>query len=140
MEAARLLLSAGLLVSLAVAPTTDGVELRKYPAHIQDCYDADTCTADFDLGLNIVMRGQKVRLYGIDAWEMRGEEKPKGELAKAWMNAQVANKDVVLGLVQKKKGGDKTGKYGRWLVIVFVGERNLNEELVQLGHAEYAEY
>lgn len=139
MEAARLLISAGLLISLAASSNT-GVELRKYPAHIQDCYDADTCTADFDLGLNIVMRGQKVRLYGIDAWEMRGEEKPQGSLAKAWMNAQVANKDVVLGVVQKKRGGDKTGKYGRWIVVVFVGDRNLNDELVTLGHAEYAEY
>jgi micrococcal nuclease len=139
MEAARLLLSAGLLISLAVSPT-DGVELRKYQAHIDDCYDADTCTANFDLGLGVILSGQKVRLYGIDAWELRGEEKPKGELAKAWMNAQVANKDVVLGVVQKKKGGDDTGKYGRWLVIVFLGERNLNDELVKLGHAEYAEY
>lgn len=113
---------------------------RTYPAHISDCYDADTCTADFDLGLGVIVRGQKVRLYGIDAWEMRGEEKPKGALAKAWMNAQVANKDVVLGVVQKKKGGDDTGKYGRWLVIVFIDDRNLNDELVTLGHAEYAEY
>ena len=40
---------------------------------------------------------------------------------------------------------DKTGKYGRYLAEIFIPEKtgelvNLNEELVKLGHAQWASY
>ena len=33
---------------------------------IHSVYDGDTVTVDIDLGLNVVIRKEKVRLYGID--------------------------------------------------------------------------
>jgi micrococcal nuclease len=114
-------------------------EYRTYPGRIAGCYDGDTCTADFDLGMGVVLLEQKVRLYGIDAWELRGEEKEKGRLARDWINAQVKEKAVRIDVVQKSSK-DAKGKYGRWIVVIWVDTLNINEELVKLGHAERASY
>ena len=64
------------------------------------------------------------RFAGINA--------PEGKLtdAAAWLTQQLpVGLEVV---VETKKTQEK---YGRWLVTVFVGDRNLNEELVGLGLA-----
>ena len=126
-------------------------EFKTYSGTVTDCYDADTCTVTFHIqqdvqvGFGVVVTvttqivDQKVRLYGIDAWEMRGEEKPKGIVARDWMREQVVNKVVRIDVLQKS-GKDAKGKYGRWLVKLYRGITDLNAELVKLGHAEEATY
>ena len=47
----------------------------EYRAHIIKVYDGDTVTADIDLGFNVILKKQKLRLIGIDAPEIRGAER-----------------------------------------------------------------
>ncbi len=139
------------------------LDFHWYDVRLKGIYDADTQTFDFLLGMGVVLRDQTVRLWGIDAWELRGPEKPKGVEALAYAR----------GVLFKDEGGalkprpivvrtydDRRGKYGRWLVEVFVqtGFRpaftdrggneqparmewvNLNKALVDNGHAEVVDY
>jgi micrococcal nuclease len=102
----------------------------RYKAIIVSVYDGDTCTADIDLGFGIWMRGQKLRLSGIDTPELRGEERERGIEVRDYVRSLILNKEVV---IETEK--DKTGKYGRWLATIYVGDMNLNEELMTNGMA-----
>ena len=85
-----------------------------YKAHIIDVYDGDTVTAVVDLGFHVTMK-IKVRLKGIDAPELRGEERPAGLVSKARLEELILNKDVLLYTFK-----DKQEKYGRWLGDIVV--------------------
>lgn len=111
--------------------------------------DADTVDLIVDLGFG-VHKQDRFRLFGIDAWEVRGPERPKGLLAKAFLDAQI-NKaygeggELVVRTVRATNGRDKQGKYGRYLATLFVVRKDgtrldLNELLVKEGHAEHATY
>ena len=59
--------------------------MYQYRAKILKVLDDDTVEIDLDLGFNIVLSNQKVRLAGIDTPESRTtntEEKPRGLLSK----------------------------------------------------------
>ncbi|NUM47619.1 MAG: thermonuclease family protein [Anaerolineales bacterium] len=114
--------------------------LYHYRAQITDIYDGDTCTADIDLGMNIWMKGEKLRLYRINAPELRGEERPNGLLARDFFRALVQDKEITLQTVK-----DRKEKYGRYLAEIWfkdeTGEwRNVNDLMVQNGHAKYQNY
>ena len=53
------------------------MNLYYYRARVKSVYDGDTCTVDIDLGLRVWLKGEKLRLYGINASELRGSERPK---------------------------------------------------------------
>lgn len=110
-----------------------------YSAEVVSVYDADTLTLKVDLGFGLTLT-EKFRLYGIDAWEMRGVEKPEGTIARDWLRERLSSHEVIY----LKSYKDKKGKYGRYLATLYVEENgsftNLNEQLVVLGHAEKAEY
>ena len=44
--------------------------LYSYKIHVRRIIDADTIEVDIDLGFGIVMTGQKIRLFGINAPEV----------------------------------------------------------------------
>lgn len=105
---------------------------------MRSIYDADTIRFDIDLGFGINLVNQIVRLYGIDAWELRGEEREKGLVARDAVIDQFDKRgpDVILTTYK-----DKKGKYGRWLATVgWEDGLNLNDWLVAEGHAETASY
>ena len=89
---------------------------------IASCYDGDTCTTT---------TGERVRLACIDTPElvgMRAEPVP----AKA-------ARDNLRGLVMGKKVRIRRiteDRYGRTVAELFVGERNVQREMVAAGHAE----
>jgi len=60
-----------------------------YPAEIERVIDRDTIVADLSLGLGVVLDGQYIRLYGIDAWGIKGEEREKGFLAKEYLERRL---------------------------------------------------
>ena len=97
--------------------------LYHYKAHITKVYDGDTVTADIDLGFNMVMRKQKLRLLGIDTPEIRGEERPEGLISRDRLAELILNTDV--HIVTHK---DKSGKYGRWLVTIYAQLRDLDKD------------
>lgn len=115
-------------------------QLYTYKAHVTDVYDGDTITVDVDLGMNIWIRGLKLRLYGINTPEIRGPEREAGLIATAFVKALIEDGEVVITTVK-----DKTGKYGRMLATVYYRNvdgsyTNLNEELLEKGMAKELTY
>ena len=80
-------------------------------------------------------RKERLRLYAIDAWEKRGEEREKGLEAAQYVCGKIPTGVRVLIKTFK----DKTGKYGRYIAKVYYRENNgwtcLNDMLVKEGHA-----
>lgn len=118
--------------------------MYEYKALVTAVYDADTITADIDLGFKTSANGVKLRLYGINAPEVRlgrgttPDEKKKGLAARDWLRERILEKEVMIRTYQ-----DKSGKFGRWLVEVFPKDDlawSYNELLVEHGHAELADY
>jgi micrococcal nuclease len=106
-----------------------------YRAEVERWVDADTVDLQVDLGFGIEFH-DRFRLQGIDAWETRGPERPKGLLAKGAVElwAPVGSEVTI------ETDRDRKGKYGRWLATVWTEDENVNERLVREGHAERAEY
>lgn len=90
-----------------------------FRAHVSAVYDADTITVDVDLGFHQKSEEIKLRLFGIDAPEMRGPEKVAGRVSRDWLRKQILGKEVV---IRTYKDGRGKGKYGRWLADVFAGD------------------
>ena len=109
--------------------------LYVYKAVVTDVYDADTITADVELGLHVKVFLEKFRLFGINAPEMRGAEKPEGTIARDWLRERILGKEILIETIKAPKGVDKKGKYGRYLVNLYApldgGEYlDLNKSLV----------
>lgn len=113
-------------------------KLYHYRAIVTRVYDGDSITADIDLGLGVWLRGQKLRLWGIDTPELRGDEREDGLAARAFLVNELGGEDAIDAgskvILETHK--DKAGKYGRWLATIWLGGRNVNEALVAAGHAE----
>ena len=109
----------------------------EYKAIVTAVYDADTITVDIDLGFHIWSRGEKIRLFGINAPEVRGPERPQGLKSRDWLRERILDKEIVL---KSHKAGK--GKYGRWLGDIFLpGDTvDLNRQMVDLGLAKAASY
>ncbi|MEL6751407.1 MAG: thermonuclease family protein [Pseudomonadota bacterium] len=123
-----------LLITPAHAQDSKAVEicgLYAYSAQVTEVYDGDTITADIDLGFNIWRRGEKLRLHGIDAPEMRGEEKLMGKRARDALRRRILYRDVIVCTYK-----DKTGKYGRYLADIYLNGENMNDWLVEEGFAD----
>ena len=109
--------------------------MYEYRAMVTGVYDGDTITVDVDLGFGIWTKKQKIRLYGIDTPELRGEERYKGLISRDIVRKWILGKEITLRTIK-----DKKGKYGRWLGIILIeseeGILNINEMLVEKGYAE----
>ena len=101
------------LLMVISAPSSDF--LYHYKANIVSVYDGDTVTADIDLGMEVWIKGAKLRLYGIDAPEVRGPEKTQGIRSRDVLASMLADREVVVQTIE-----DKKGKYGRWLAVLWV--------------------
>ena len=115
-------------------------KLYHYRAEVKSVYDGDTCTVDIDLGLGVWIRGEKVRLLRINAPELRGPEKAVGKVSRDYLRGLILGKQV---FIQTQK--DKRGKYGRYLAEIWLETSpgkwvNINDSLVDAGHAVYKEY
>jgi micrococcal nuclease len=113
-------------------------DLYYYKAVVTKAYDGDTLTLDIDLGLDVTLKEQKIRLHGIDTPELRGgtdESKKAAKAARDFTRELVLDKEVII-----KTHKDKEGKYGRWIAEVFVQGMSLNDQLVKHGHAVRKDY
>ncbi len=102
-------------------------KLYFYRAFVSKVYDGDTITVDIDLGLNVNLKGEKVRLFGINAPEMRGQEKQKGKVSRDFLRSLVLKKNIYIKTIK-----DKKGKYGRYIAEVFVNDK-LSDELINVN-------
>ena len=102
--------------------------------------DGDTIDVTIDLGFDLYKK-ERVRIAGVDTPEKRTrdlEEKALGLDATYWMKKQLEDTiagDEELIIRTELKGG--TGKYGRLLGWLYVGEDNvsLNEQMITEGYA-----
>ena len=111
-------------------------KLYEYKARVTDVYDGDTITVNIDLGFFITIREVKLRLYGIDTPEVRGDSREDGLVARDYLRTLILDRDVIIETMK-----DRKGKYGRWLAIVWIQdidgqEVNVNELLIEKGFAE----
>lgn len=72
----------------------------------------------------------KVRLLGVDAPEVRGEEKAEGKVSTEWVKAQFDGLEHVFLRMEKEDS------FGRWLCDVTYGDKNLADEMLKSGMAE----
>lgn len=95
--------------------------------------DGDTIDVLLDVGFHTHLT-KRLRFLGVDTWEVRGEERERGFVAKARLGEILADADRIY--VQTVM--DATGKYGRvlaWLFCEKGGEvTNVNEQLLLEGH------
>lgn len=113
------------------------VDLYTYKATVTKVYDGDTITVDIDLGFGVVMKGQSIRLLGIDAPELRGEERQDGLASRSF----VADRLPIGSVILMKTVKDRKEKYGRYLATIYYGDNlvNLNEEIIANGYARLYE-
>ena len=83
----------------------------------------------------------RIRMEGINAWESRTKdaaEKKLGLAAKKRLAELVATYSFTIGVPQPPPLSvclSGKGKYGRWLGTLFNGGSNINQQLVDEGHA-----
>lgn len=110
----------------------------EYRARILRVIDGDTVEAEIDLGFQVSLTAT-LRLAGIDTPEVRGPEQIEGRAATAYLELlldKLAGPEREVSVHTRR---DRTGKYGRYLAELIVGTRNLNEALVEAGHARRME-
>jgi len=107
-----------------------------YRSTLVKIIDGDTIDVDLDLGFSVVLKKQRVRLYGINTPESRTrdlEEKRYGLAAKARLREmlEAADSITVKTAIDKKA----RGKYGRILGTIYIDDINVNQVLVDEGYA-----
>ena len=107
-----------------------------YKARILKIVDGDTCDILMDLGCNVHIK-ERCRLYGINAPESFGVKKDSEEYKQG-----IAAKEYLRGLIEGKEVKaqtfkDKKGKYGRYLVDIYLpGETvSISTQMIAMGHA-----
>lgn len=104
--------------------------MYNYKAHIKAVYDGDTVTAVVDLGF-LHYQEMKLRLYGIDTPELRGAEREEGLKVRDIVREMILDKEVEIHSYK-----DKQGKYGRYLATIILDGVNINQWLIDQGHAQ----
>jgi micrococcal nuclease len=111
--------------------------MYEYKVKVLKVVDGDTIDFDIDLGfsISIVVR---IRLSRINAYEVKGKEKPKGLKAKRYVK-WILSRAKRIEIATKK-----TGKYNRYVaevaVLLYKEWMNLSDRLVEKKHAKYKAY
>jgi len=111
--------------------------MYQYKCKINKVLDGDTVDIDLDLGFNIVLANQRVRMAGIDTPESRTsnkEEKPRGLLSKK----KLAEKLPVGSwqIIETQKSNSNDDKFGRILgVFILEDGTKVNDWLIKNNYA-----
>ena len=106
-----------------------------YNATVVKIYDGDTITCTVHCGFGVELVKQKIRLYGLNCPEVRGESREEGLISRDRLREKILDKEIYLKTIK-----DKKGKYGRYLGIVYLGEENINNWLIENNLAVKADY
>ncbi|MBS4029459.1 MAG: thermonuclease family protein [Ignavibacteriales bacterium] len=113
--------------------------LYHYKATVLDVYDGDTLTVAIDLGFNVQLRKEKIRLNRINAPELKERSKKQGIASRDFLRSLILEKEITLQTIK-----DRKEKYGRYLGEVWITadgkDVNVNDELVKKGFAKYQKY
>ena len=109
--------------------------MYQYKAIITKVIDGDTVDVDIDLGFEVWLRNQRIRLYGIDTPESRTSDKVEkvfGNLAKSKI---LEFCPVGSSIILQTKTDDSRGKYGRILGELIVDGVNVNQYMIDNNYA-----
>ena len=101
-----------------------------YKAHVISVYDGDTITVDIDLGFDTWLKNQKIRMYGINAPEMKGVSHTRGVTSRDALRSRIQGQDIIIETIE-----DKKEKYGRWLGKIEINNENINDWMVSNHYA-----
>lgn len=105
--------------------------MYQYSATCDRVVDGDTVYLIVDLGFNLTAK-LDFRLAGINAPELHGATHDAGLKSKQWLEHRITSQQLTIET-------QKTDKYGRWLVTIFVTSegmvKSINDEMVELGLA-----
>ncbi len=111
--------------------------MYQYKAKILKVLDGDTVDIDLDLGFNIVLASQRVRMAGIDTPESRttnNEEKVRGQLSKKKLAEKLPVGSWVRIETQKSDSNDD--KFGRILAVFIMEDgTSLNQWMIDNNYA-----
>lgn len=113
--------------------------MYEYRATIVKVIDGDTVDVDIDLGFNVVLQDERVRIAGIDTPESRTRDKTEklfGLAAKQYVkDAMPVGSMQVLKTEIDKSGEDKKGKFGRILGDFLIDDNRITDMMIESGHA-----
>lgn len=98
--------------------------MYQYKAIINRVVDGDTAICSVDLGFNIFVK-EKFRFAKINAPET---STPEGKEVKAMVVEMLTDKEVTLNVLRQDK-------YGRWLALIILDGQEINQWLLDNGHA-----
>lgn len=110
--------------------------MYEYRASLVKIIDGDTIDVDIDLGFDVALKKQRIRLYGINTPESRTrdlEEKKYGLAAKERLKGLLEEADTIS--IKTEIDKKARGKYGRILGTVMADATNVNNLLIEEGHA-----
>jgi micrococcal nuclease len=111
--------------------------MYQYKAKILKVLDGDTVDIDLDLGFNIVLSNQRVRMAGIDTPESRTvdkEEKIRGTLSKKKLAEKLPIGSYVT--IETQKSDNNDDKFGRILAVFILEDKtNLNQWMIDNNYA-----
>ena len=112
--------------------------MYEYAVTIVRVVDGDTVDVDIDLGFEVTLKNQRVRLIGIDAPETRTrdpEEKARGIASKNFVESLLPIGSQQY-LISREYHGER-GKYGRILGDFKIEDNALTDLMVLHGHATF---
>ncbi len=122
------------------------MSLYRYKADVVRVRDGDTVWMDIDLGFDIWLRNQSVRLLGIDTPEPSGDTReaaipPRNRLIELLESADnsciISTVRITPAVIMPYRKIKERGKFGRILAELFIEgeERSLNQILLDEGLA-----
>jgi len=111
----------------------------EYKARFKKVIDGDTIIVDLDLGFNVVLADQIIRLIGLDTPESRSKDKVEkmfGAISKKAVEDFMKNSDQENLIIQTVFCDDNGDKFGRILGKVYNSNKAcLNDWLIESNYA-----
>jgi micrococcal nuclease len=111
--------------------------MYQYKCKINKVLDGDTVDIDLDLGFNIVLANQRVRMAGVDTPESRTtnkEEKPRGLLSKKKLGEKLPVGSWQI--IETQRSDNNDDKFGRILgVFILEDGTKVNDWLIKNNYA-----
>lgn len=100
-----------------------------FSARLVRVVDGDTVILSIDTGF-ATTREERIRLSGIDTPELVGTDRPKGLLVKLALQDRLFGRGLIVVTEMEKVDG-----FRRYLGTIWVDGQNINQWLVDEGHA-----
>ena len=109
--------------------------MYEYTARLIKVVDGDTVDLSIDLGFKVSIQ-ERFRLSRINAPEIKGETKERGDMATKYLQSTLDGQ-----MLRVKTQKDRKEKYGRYLADIYMPDGScVNDMIVHAGLAAYVDY